>query len=273
MAATNILFLHADQHRFDCVGANGHLLISTPHLDRMAREGANFSHAFTPSPVCVPARNSLLYGCWPTRHHAVVNHDTEAPPAARAELPTWSEALNRAGYFLGYVGKWHVSETKSPCDFGFHEYVPETGYNAWRQAQSMPLLQRTNGWQGETDGHITPGQSRLAWGANETIRLIEGASSSHADRPFFIRWDPGEPHLPNLVPPRSPRSTRPATLRRGPRFPTRLPASRTFKNGCGKPGALPTGRGRIGRPLLHVIWARSACWTRRLAGFSIPWID
>ncbi len=97
----NILLLHADQHRADCLGVAGHPLLQTPHLDRLAVEGVRFTNAFTPCPVCVPARNSLLYGRWPTAHQVIANPDTEAPRPASNGLPTWSEALRDAGYFLG----------------------------------------------------------------------------------------------------------------------------------------------------------------------------
>lgn len=70
MTRPNLLLIHSDQHRFDCVGANGHQQVQTPNLDRLAAEGLNFTHAFCPVPLCVPARNSLLHGQWPTTHLA-----------------------------------------------------------------------------------------------------------------------------------------------------------------------------------------------------------
>ena len=48
------------------------------------------------------------------------------------------------------------------------------------------------------DVGVDPALSRLAWGANETLRLLGQATA--VDRPFFIRWDTPEPHLPNIVP-------------------------------------------------------------------------
>ena len=77
----------ADQHRRDCLGLHGHPLLRTPHLDALAREGIDFRQAYTSSPICVPARNSLLHGCWPCRHLSIANADTEAPRPAPADLP------------------------------------------------------------------------------------------------------------------------------------------------------------------------------------------
>ena len=64
----NILLLMSDQHRGDCLGADGNEAILTPHLDRIAREGARFCHAYTSVPSCTPARAALLTGLGPWRN-------------------------------------------------------------------------------------------------------------------------------------------------------------------------------------------------------------
>ena len=196
MSRPNILLIHSDQHRFDCVGVNGHALVRTPHMDRMAAEGMNFTHAFTPIPLCVPARNSLLHGQWASQHLCVANFGTEAPRPPEDGLPCFSQALRDEGYWLGYVGKWHVHPQKDGLAYGFHEYVNEREYGAWRQAKGLPPRPRQNGWFGETDPHIGPEDSRMAWGADVAMRMIEGCAE-RGDA-FFVRWDPSEPHLPNI---------------------------------------------------------------------------
>lgn len=191
----NILLIHTDQHRFDCVGANGHPFLQTPHLDRLAREGMNFTHAFSPIPVCIPARNSLLYGQWPTEHLSIANWNTEAPRAATGAGETLSACLKGVGYSLKHVGKWHIHPTKKPMDYGYGEDVPENNYGAWRAEQGFDPKPNTQGWFGEVDPHIPPEASRLAWGADCVIDAIE-----RSDGPFFVHWETNEPHLPNVVP-------------------------------------------------------------------------
>lgn len=219
MNRPNILFIHSDQHRYDCIGANGHPLLQTPHLDRLVAEGINFRHAYTPIPLCTPARASLLTGQWPTQHLAISNWHSEAPRPFADDLPTYSQVLRDGGYWLGYVAKWHVHPTKGALDFGFHEYVVEEGpfkgtavygfhgweldkttqsYESWRAGQDIPPRPRERGWLGEADPYITPDQSRLAWGADQVIRMLQ--ESQTRQTPFHIRWDPSEPHLPNVVP-------------------------------------------------------------------------
>lgn len=194
----NILLIHSDQHRFDCLGANGHPLVQTPHLDKLAAEGTNFTHAFCPIPVCTPARNSLLFGIWPTQHLAITNPGTEAPRPAREGLTSFSELLAEAGYQMAYVGKWGLNPDKDPTAYGFGEYVPERAYAEWRAGQGLPPMRLTNGYFGETDHAIRADQSRLAWGADQIITRMTRFAES--DQPFFLRWDPSEPHLPNVVP-------------------------------------------------------------------------
>ena len=194
MTRPNILLVHSDQHRFDCVGVNGHPFLKTPNMDRLAAEGMNFTHAFCPIPLCTPERVSLLNGQWPTEHLCIANWDTEAPRPPRP-APTFSQALRDAGYFLAYVAKWHVDQEKDPLHYGFNEYVPEGQYFKWRKDEGLPPYPRTARWFGEPDPHIRPEDSKLAWGADHIIRILESCA-----RPFFIRWDPTEPHLPNVVP-------------------------------------------------------------------------
>lgn len=199
MTRPNILLIQSDQHRWDCLGINGHPFLKTPHLDALAAQGVNFTHAFCPIPLCTPARNCLLHGVWPTRHRVIANEDTEAGfPEGTDRLPVFSKLLKDAGYYLGYVAKWHVHPTRLPADYGFSTYDPEKDYLAWRVARGLPPRKLTNSWFGQTDTDARPDDSRLAWGAGRSIAFLEAAAKR--DAPFFLRWDPSEPHLPNVVP-------------------------------------------------------------------------
>ncbi|MBN1669746.1 MAG: sulfatase-like hydrolase/transferase [Kiritimatiellae bacterium] len=194
----NIVLIHSDQHRADCLGVNGHPLLRTPNLDRLAAEGVNYTRAFTPTPICSPERASLLTGRWPSRHGCLSIPGAEIYRPADGGLPLFSRVLRDAGYRLGYVGKVHAELDGSPLDWGFHEFVGLHEYGPWRAAQGLPPLPRVNGWFGETDPHIGADRSRIAWGAAHAVRMIEACRDDA--RPFFVRWDPAQPHLPNVVP-------------------------------------------------------------------------
>ena len=216
----NILLLFADQQRADCLGVNGHPFVQTPNLDRLASEGCNFTHAYTPSPICTPARTSLLTGLWATQHGCIANADTEAFRAMMPGLPTFSQALKAEGYWLAQIGKWGVDPTNPPTAFGFDRYIAEKEYTAWRKQQGIPAKPFTNRFFGETDPHITPEQSTLAWGAKQVIEQMQQAAAS--DKPFFIQWCPSEPHLPNVVPEPYASLYPPASIPPWPNFPDPL---------------------------------------------------
>jgi arylsulfatase A-like enzyme len=64
-ARPNVLFLMVDQQRFDTIAALGNQIIYTPNLDRLVGRGLAFTNAYSPCPVCVPARYSIRTGCLP----------------------------------------------------------------------------------------------------------------------------------------------------------------------------------------------------------------
>lgn len=198
MPLPNILFIQSDQHRWDCLGVSGHPIVQTPHLDRLAAQGANFVHAFCPIPVCIPARNSLHFGVWPSRHLVIANSSTEAPRPAADGLLSFSEALRGGGYDLVCVGKWEVHPHKTPQDYGYQEWIDNALYHGWREVRGLPPRPRRSRWFGELDPGVTPDETRLGWGASQVIARLEACAARGGL--FFLRWDTAEPHLPNVVP-------------------------------------------------------------------------
>src|SRR5688500_11256372 len=69
----NIVFVLMDDHRWDDLGCTGHPFARTPHIDRIAKEGANFRNAFVTSPLCSPSRASFLTGQYASRHGIIDN--------------------------------------------------------------------------------------------------------------------------------------------------------------------------------------------------------
>lgn len=198
----NILLVQSDQHRWDCLGVSGHPLVRTPHLDRLAREGTRFTHAFTPSPICSPSRASLLTGTWPHRHRCLSIPNAETYQPALASLPTIGRLLADDGWRCGWVGKFHQEVAGAPGDHGFEAFVPSGGYHGWRQQQGLPDLppMHGGGWFGAVDEHAAPEQTKLAWECDQALALLERFAGG--DAPFLLRWDPVEPHLP-CRPPRA----------------------------------------------------------------------
>ncbi|HEY65622.1 MAG TPA: sulfatase-like hydrolase/transferase [Caldilineae bacterium] len=110
----NILLIHTDEHRWDCLGPYGNSQIRTPHLDRLAADAVRFDNCFCPYPVCTPSRYSLLTGLYVRQHLGWTNHSTLAPG-----FETFPRLLRQAGYRTKAVGKMHFTPTY--LDVGFEE--------------------------------------------------------------------------------------------------------------------------------------------------------
>jgi arylsulfatase A-like enzyme len=190
----NILLIHSDQHRHDCLGAHGHPLLKTPNLDRLAREGTDFSHAFSTIPICSPARASLLTGAWPPTHGVLCIPETESYRPARRELPVITNLMAQNGYSIGWVGKFHNEVEGYPTDWGVEEFVGSGGYKKWRQEQNLPPEPVGKGFFGEIDEVILPEQSALHWQTDQVLEMLDARIGG--EKPWFVRFDPSEPHLP-----------------------------------------------------------------------------
>src|SRR5690606_3068876 len=96
----------------------------TPHIDRLAREGVAFTHAYCQNPICTPSRASFLTGCIPSRIHQHRNGNAEFPTALTPRLVT--RRLAAAGYDGALCGKLHLA---SP--FGREEPRIDDGYRIY----------------------------------------------------------------------------------------------------------------------------------------------
>lgn len=103
MARPNLVFVFADQMRFNAAGFAGTPGMRTPHLDRLASQSVNCTNAVAGVPVCTPWRACMLTGQYPLTHGLFMN-DARLP----TDRPTFGTVLKEAGYRTGYVGKWHL---------------------------------------------------------------------------------------------------------------------------------------------------------------------
>lgn len=103
---TNVLFIISDQFRWDALGAAGNLEVKTPNLDRLAKEGVQFTNAYAACPVCVPARTSILTGRSIFNTKVFNNKDANNPKVP--DLLSFDQILSSNGYHTEYYGKWHA---------------------------------------------------------------------------------------------------------------------------------------------------------------------
>ncbi|WP_166843950.1 sulfatase [Isoptericola sp. BMS4] len=173
----NVLLFLTDDHGAWATGCYGNAEVRSPRIDGLAEDGVRFDRAFTPSPVCSPARASLLTGRTPSQ---VGIHDwlQEAEPEiadrdwldGEATLP---ELLSEAGYHCALAGKWHLGRS--------HE-VPR-GFD---RCFGLPGGQGTH--DGEYTYHLdgdpvtlTGNKTRII--TDHALRFLDEAP---ADRPFFL---------------------------------------------------------------------------------------
>lgn len=142
----NILFIIADQHRYDCVNYSGRNKngIKTPNIDRIAEEGMWFNNAYTTSPVCCPARQSLICGRRPETFGALWNYNITLPVMnLRPDDFSYAQLLKENGYNNSFVGVWDISPIHKPCDYGFDNFIKNerkhTANTIWGQTLDIPF--------------------------------------------------------------------------------------------------------------------------------------
>lgn len=198
-ARPNILLIMTDQQRFDTIGALGNPMIKTPTLDGLARSGTSFTHAYTPSPVCVAARASLLSGLPPHVTGCVDNM-----PLAGQAPPSLMDRLGDLGYQTHGVGKMHFAGG-TPQDWGFHSRdvsEEEPGhvdaYAAFLRDAGYGHVTSPHGIRSEM--YYVPQPSQLParlhhnrWTVDRSLAFLERRDDA---KPFFLMTSFIKPHPP-----------------------------------------------------------------------------
>lgn len=108
----NLLFIMTDQQRYDALSIAGNVVLKTPKLDRLAKQGAIFKNAYTPCAVCAPARSSILTGTTVENNGMKTNDRAYYfEQKGLMTMPTFDEILLEKGYHCEYYGKWHTQSS------------------------------------------------------------------------------------------------------------------------------------------------------------------
>ena len=126
----DIIFICSDQWNARYLRCAGHPQVQTPHLDALAASGCIFDAAYTPSPVCMPARASLASGLYPHAHGFFCNYTGKLFPP---EQVTLFRCLQEAGYTTAKIGKYHYFSLEWGQDYeDYRDYYDQLGLD-WQK--------------------------------------------------------------------------------------------------------------------------------------------
>ena len=130
----NIIFIFADDWGWGDLSCHGHPYVKTPHIDRLAKEGTDFTRFTVASGVCSPSRTAVMTGHFPARYN-INGHFAWVPSNAKRGMPDWlnpkapllPRMLQKAGYRTAHFGKWHlannmITDSPLPSEYGYDEY-------------------------------------------------------------------------------------------------------------------------------------------------------
>ncbi len=219
MAGPNILFIQTDQQRRDSLACHGNTVVRAPCLQRLAGEGVVFENAFAPTPLCAPARASLLTGRLPIHHGLLFNVESGCVAGRDFLRPEvgFGQILRAQGYDCRHVGKWHIGTTLTPADCGFEgihypgygypeahphylEYLSRLGISGFLLREQR-YGRRASGRRGPLLAAVQEGGLQASvpcYLAGQTVEAI--GQSVRAGRPFFVACNFWGPHAPYILP-------------------------------------------------------------------------
>ncbi len=107
----NIILILADDMGYGDFGCFNYGASRTPTLDHLVSDGVSLTQHYSASPVCAPARASLMTGRYPHRTGVIDTLETRGLDRLALREVTIAELLKRAGYATGLIGKWQTART------------------------------------------------------------------------------------------------------------------------------------------------------------------
>ncbi|MEM8751052.1 MAG: sulfatase-like hydrolase/transferase [Pseudomonadota bacterium] len=198
MSSSNLLVIMSDEHQARAMGCAGHPFVQTPNLDQLAQRGMRFSNAYTPSPICVPARASFATGLYP---HQTRMWDNAMP--YDGSIKGWGHALQDKGVQVESIGKLHYRAEEDPAGFDA-EHIPMmvAGGVGMVWASIRKEDERILGPKRMLGDYIGPGESKYTeYDAAVVERTKQWLlAQAGTERPWCLYVGLVAPHFPLVVP-------------------------------------------------------------------------
>lgn len=196
----NVLFFFSDEHDPRHMGASGSALVQTPSLDRLAARGTRFTNAYTPSPICVPARASLATGL-PVQDIGYWDNAL----AYDGRIQGWGHALQKAGCRVESIGKLHFTNDQDPTGFASQTlamHIWEGIGMVWGSIRDP--LPEAPGKIGHMLKQIGPGWSNYNQFDTDvtdaTVSWLRDRATKADDKPWVLFTGFVAPHFPLITP-------------------------------------------------------------------------
>ncbi len=200
MNAPNLLIIMSDEHQAAAMGCAAHPVVQTPNLDQLAASGIRFTNAYTPSPICVPARAAFATGDWV---HEIRHWDNAMPYTGN--ISGWGHALQEAGVPVESIGKLHYRYAEDPAGFD-REHIPMNVVDGvgmvWGSIRNPPQVKDPNTRM--LGDHIGAGSSAYTdYDESVTRHAVDWFTArrhSGDNRPWCLYVGLVAPHFPLVAP-------------------------------------------------------------------------
>ena len=190
----SVVFILADDHRYDAMSFMNHQFAKTPHMDAMAGNGVHLKNAFVTTSLCSPSRASILTGLYTFRHRVIDNN--RLVPEGTLFFPQY---LQKAGYATAFIGKWHMGGATDEPRPGFDRWVSFRGQGHYLPPSPDYTL-NVDGKRVKQKGYVTDELTDYA------VDWLE--QQKPAEKPFFLylshkavhaNFTPAERHAGSLA--------------------------------------------------------------------------
>jgi arylsulfatase A-like enzyme len=199
----NIVIVLVDDFGWGDPACYGNVMVKTPHMDRLAKEGVRFTQGFVAAPICSPSRCGIITGQFPTRWKITSYLQTKAgnrecgmADYLDPKAPSLPRMLKHAGYATAHIGKWHLGGGRDVTDAPkFTEYGYDLGLGTYESPEPAAALGlKTTPWgpQDKLEPQQIPRHERSNWMVDQTLDFLK----KHSGTPCFVNLWLDDTHTP-----------------------------------------------------------------------------